>query len=205
MAGPGSHQLTNTRMPNHDTSVVIQQAMPSPQSSSVITQAPSTNRQIGWVHFRFLVSPVLWLQQLHGGPSVAFVVLKVQLHAGPDVVFMVLEVTGFALGPASMRQGPLQHVVAHCGGMARLLHLLQTWHFGWKGQCAVLAGKSCFLHSFFCFYLLTLHEEDPFYLLTCCFFNCPGKKEYFWSWSFCFLQWEFWVLSGIGLFPTYSV
>uniref|UniRef100_A0A803XVG2 Cyclic AMP-responsive element-binding protein 5 n=1 Tax=Meleagris gallopavo TaxID=9103 RepID=A0A803XVG2_MELGA len=38
MAGPGSHQLTNTRMPNHDTSVVIQQAMPSPQSSSVITQ-----------------------------------------------------------------------------------------------------------------------------------------------------------------------
>uniref|UniRef100_A0A8B9MKL6 cAMP responsive element binding protein 5 n=1 Tax=Accipiter nisus TaxID=211598 RepID=A0A8B9MKL6_9AVES len=47
MAGPGSHQLTNTRMPNHDTSVVIQQAMPSPQSSSVITQAPSTNRQIG--------------------------------------------------------------------------------------------------------------------------------------------------------------
>ncbi|KAJ7407244.1 hypothetical protein BTVI_63819 [Pitangus sulphuratus] len=48
MAGPGSHQLTNTRMPNHDTSVVIQQAMPSPQSSSVITQAPSTNRQIGF-------------------------------------------------------------------------------------------------------------------------------------------------------------
>ncbi|KAM4689217.1 cyclic AMP-responsive element-binding protein 5 isoform 1-T1 [Discoglossus pictus] len=47
MTGPGSHQLSNTRMPNHDTSVVIQQAMPSPQSSSVITQAPSTNRQIG--------------------------------------------------------------------------------------------------------------------------------------------------------------
>ncbi|KAM7325267.1 hypothetical protein ACRRTK_015520 [Alexandromys fortis] len=47
MTGPGAHQLGNTRMPNHDTSVVIQQAMPSPQSSSVITQAPSTNRQIG--------------------------------------------------------------------------------------------------------------------------------------------------------------
>nr|XP_008516096.1 PREDICTED: cyclic AMP-responsive element-binding protein 5-like [Equus przewalskii] len=47
MAGPGAHQLGSTRMPNHDTSVVIQQAMPSPQSSSVITQAPSTNRQIG--------------------------------------------------------------------------------------------------------------------------------------------------------------
>uniref|UniRef100_A0A3Q1M5V1 cAMP responsive element binding protein 5 n=2 Tax=Bos TaxID=9903 RepID=A0A3Q1M5V1_BOVIN len=47
MAGPGAHQLGSARMPNHDTSVVIQQAMPSPQSSSVITQAPSTNRQIG--------------------------------------------------------------------------------------------------------------------------------------------------------------
>lgn len=46
-AMPGPHQLGTTRMPNHDTSVVIQQAMPSPQSSSVITQAPSTNRQIG--------------------------------------------------------------------------------------------------------------------------------------------------------------
>lgn len=47
MTGPGAHQLGSSRMPNHDTSVVIQQAMPSPQSSSVITQAPSTNRQIG--------------------------------------------------------------------------------------------------------------------------------------------------------------
>ncbi|KAG9476215.1 hypothetical protein GDO78_003001 [Eleutherodactylus coqui] len=47
MGGPAGHQLSNTRLPNHDTSVVIQQAMPSPQSSSVITQAPSTNRQIG--------------------------------------------------------------------------------------------------------------------------------------------------------------
>ena len=46
MAGPGAHQLGSARMPNHDTSVVIQQAMPSPQSSSVITQAPSTNRRI---------------------------------------------------------------------------------------------------------------------------------------------------------------
>lgn len=47
MTAPGVHQLSNPRMPNHDTSIVIQQAMPSPQSSSVITQAPSTNRQIG--------------------------------------------------------------------------------------------------------------------------------------------------------------
>ncbi|XP_077124940.1 cyclic AMP-responsive element-binding protein 5 isoform X2 [Ranitomeya variabilis] len=47
MGGPASHQLSNSRLPNHDSSVVIQQAMPSPQSSSVITQAPSTNRQIG--------------------------------------------------------------------------------------------------------------------------------------------------------------
>ncbi|XP_039197929.1 cyclic AMP-responsive element-binding protein 5 isoform X3 [Crotalus tigris] len=47
MTEAGVHQLSNPRMPNHDTSIVIQQAMPSPQSSSVITQAPSTNRQIG--------------------------------------------------------------------------------------------------------------------------------------------------------------
>lgn len=45
--GPGQHQ--HSRMGNHETSIVIQQALPSPQSSSVITQAPSTNRQIGWV------------------------------------------------------------------------------------------------------------------------------------------------------------
>ncbi|XP_072572099.1 cyclic AMP-responsive element-binding protein 5 isoform X3 [Paramormyrops kingsleyae] len=36
----------HSRMPNHDSSIVIQ-ALPSPQSSSVITQAPSTNRPIG--------------------------------------------------------------------------------------------------------------------------------------------------------------
>ncbi|KAK5862422.1 hypothetical protein PBY51_017821 [Eleginops maclovinus] len=43
----GQHQQSHSRMGNHDTSIVIQQALPSPQSSSVITQAPSTNRQIG--------------------------------------------------------------------------------------------------------------------------------------------------------------
>ncbi|XP_048378072.1 cyclic AMP-responsive element-binding protein 5 isoform X1 [Stegostoma tigrinum] len=47
MSGSASHLLATTRMPNHDSGVVIQQAMPSPTSSSVITQAPSTNRQIG--------------------------------------------------------------------------------------------------------------------------------------------------------------
>ncbi|KAL7874169.1 hypothetical protein SRHO_G00051390 [Serrasalmus rhombeus] len=41
------HQQSHGRMANHDSSIVIQQALPSPQSSSVITQAPSTNRQIG--------------------------------------------------------------------------------------------------------------------------------------------------------------
>ncbi|XP_006636129.1 cyclic AMP-responsive element-binding protein 5 isoform X1 [Lepisosteus oculatus] len=46
-AGPSPHQPAQARMSNHDTSIVIQQALPSPQSSSVITQAPSTNRQIG--------------------------------------------------------------------------------------------------------------------------------------------------------------
>ncbi|XP_016143008.1 cyclic AMP-responsive element-binding protein 5-like [Sinocyclocheilus grahami] len=45
--GPNQHQQTHSRMANHDGSIVIQQALPSPQSSSVITQAPSTNRQIG--------------------------------------------------------------------------------------------------------------------------------------------------------------
>ncbi|XP_056618951.1 cyclic AMP-responsive element-binding protein 5 isoform X2 [Triplophysa dalaica] len=45
--GPNHHQQTHSRMANHDSSIVIQQALPSPQSSSVITQAPSTNRQIG--------------------------------------------------------------------------------------------------------------------------------------------------------------
>ncbi|XP_062322729.1 cyclic AMP-responsive element-binding protein 5 isoform X1 [Osmerus eperlanus] len=44
---PGQHQQSHSRMANHDSSIVIQQALPSPQSSSVITQAPSTNRQIG--------------------------------------------------------------------------------------------------------------------------------------------------------------
>ncbi|XP_038653204.1 cyclic AMP-responsive element-binding protein 5 isoform X3 [Scyliorhinus canicula] len=47
MSGPAPHQLASARMSNHDSGVVIQQAMPSPTSSSVITQAPSTNRQIG--------------------------------------------------------------------------------------------------------------------------------------------------------------
>ncbi|XP_015830462.3 cyclic AMP-responsive element-binding protein 5 isoform X3 [Nothobranchius furzeri] len=46
-AGQGQHQHPHSRMASHDTSIVIQQALPSPQSSSVITQAPSTNRQIG--------------------------------------------------------------------------------------------------------------------------------------------------------------
>ncbi|XP_067305173.1 cyclic AMP-responsive element-binding protein 5 isoform X1 [Pseudorasbora parva] len=45
--GPNQHQQSHSRMTNHDSSIVIQQALPSPQSSSVITQAPSTNRQIG--------------------------------------------------------------------------------------------------------------------------------------------------------------
>ncbi|XP_026855837.1 cyclic AMP-responsive element-binding protein 5 isoform X2 [Electrophorus electricus] len=42
---PTSHP--HARMVTHESSIVIQQALPSPQSSSVITQAPSTNRQIG--------------------------------------------------------------------------------------------------------------------------------------------------------------
>nr|XP_023673510.1 cyclic AMP-responsive element-binding protein 5-like isoform X1 [Paramormyrops kingsleyae]XP_023673511.1 cyclic AMP-responsive element-binding protein 5-like isoform X1 [Paramormyrops kingsleyae] len=48
--GPGGqnqHQSSHMRVANHGSGIVIQQAIPSPQSSSVITQAPSTNRQIG--------------------------------------------------------------------------------------------------------------------------------------------------------------
>ncbi|KAK3551309.1 hypothetical protein QTP70_013927, partial [Hemibagrus guttatus] len=44
---PNQHQQPHSGMANHESSIVIQQALPSPQSSSVITQAPSTNRQIG--------------------------------------------------------------------------------------------------------------------------------------------------------------
>ncbi|XP_034145037.1 cyclic AMP-responsive element-binding protein 5 isoform X2 [Esox lucius] len=43
----GQSQQHHSRMGNHEGGIVIQQALPSPQSSSVITQAPSTNRQIG--------------------------------------------------------------------------------------------------------------------------------------------------------------
>ena len=42
-------------------------------------------------------------------------VLKVQLHAGADVVLVVLDVAEFALDPASMQQGPLQHVLQTVG------------------------------------------------------------------------------------------
>ncbi|CAD7694243.1 unnamed protein product [Nyctereutes procyonoides] len=47
MAGPGTHQLGSTRMPNHDTSVVIQQAMPSPQSSSMERQMSVNSSLLG--------------------------------------------------------------------------------------------------------------------------------------------------------------
>ncbi|XP_072880573.1 cyclic AMP-responsive element-binding protein 5 isoform X2 [Hemitrygon akajei] len=47
ISGQVAHQLTPTRMQNHDNGIANQQAMPSPTSNSVITQAPSTNRQIG--------------------------------------------------------------------------------------------------------------------------------------------------------------
>lgn len=47
MHSQGQHQQSHSRMGSHDTSIVVQQALPSPQSSSVITQAPSTNRHIG--------------------------------------------------------------------------------------------------------------------------------------------------------------
>ncbi|XP_062847730.1 cyclic AMP-responsive element-binding protein 5 [Trichomycterus rosablanca] len=45
--GPNQHQQPHNRLSNHEGGMVIQQALPSPQSSSVITQAPSTNRHIG--------------------------------------------------------------------------------------------------------------------------------------------------------------
>ncbi|XP_029104147.1 cyclic AMP-responsive element-binding protein 5-like isoform X1 [Scleropages formosus] len=46
-AGQNQHQPPHVCMTNHSSGMGIQQALPSPQSSSVITQAPSTNRQTG--------------------------------------------------------------------------------------------------------------------------------------------------------------
>ncbi|MBN3317583.1 CREB5 protein, partial [Atractosteus spatula] len=66
-AGPSPHQPAQARMPNHDTSIVIQQALPSPQSSSVITQAPSTNRQIGRQGISFNSN---WVQSQVGASDV---------------------------------------------------------------------------------------------------------------------------------------
>ncbi|KAG7466852.1 hypothetical protein MATL_G00146830 [Megalops atlanticus] len=43
---PASLQVPNVLLASTDTSVVIQQALPSPTSSSVITQVPSSNRTI---------------------------------------------------------------------------------------------------------------------------------------------------------------
>ncbi|XP_067843682.1 cyclic AMP-dependent transcription factor ATF-2 isoform X1 [Heptranchias perlo] len=43
---PASLQVPNVLLANSETSVVIQQALPSPTSTSVITQTPSTNRNI---------------------------------------------------------------------------------------------------------------------------------------------------------------
>uniref|UniRef100_A0A4X2LUA8 Activating transcription factor 2 n=1 Tax=Vombatus ursinus TaxID=29139 RepID=A0A4X2LUA8_VOMUR len=43
---PASLQVPNVLLTSSDSSVIIQQAVPSPTSSTVITQAPSSNRQI---------------------------------------------------------------------------------------------------------------------------------------------------------------
>uniref|UniRef100_H2ZRN5 Cyclic AMP-dependent transcription factor ATF-2 n=1 Tax=Latimeria chalumnae TaxID=7897 RepID=H2ZRN5_LATCH len=43
---PASLQVPNVLLASSDASVVIQQALPSPTSSTVITQAPSSNRPI---------------------------------------------------------------------------------------------------------------------------------------------------------------
>ncbi|TSK34737.1 Cyclic AMP-responsive element-binding protein 5 [Bagarius yarrelli] len=59
--GPNQHQQPHGGMTNHESSIVIQQALPSPQSSSVITQAPSTNRQIGAPGSCKLFGPSLFL------------------------------------------------------------------------------------------------------------------------------------------------
>uniref|UniRef100_A0A8C6QJ99 Activating transcription factor 2 n=1 Tax=Nannospalax galili TaxID=1026970 RepID=A0A8C6QJ99_NANGA len=43
---PASLQVPNVLLTSSDSSVIIQQAVPSPTSSTVITQAPSSNRPI---------------------------------------------------------------------------------------------------------------------------------------------------------------
>lgn len=198
MAGPGSHQLTNTRMPNHDTSVVIQQAMPSPQSSSVITQAPSTNRQIGWVHFHLLVSLVLCLLQLPMGPDVVLVsswFLRSSCMQDQMLFSWFLRLQSLHLTLPAWARTPAAHV-ADCGewpDYSRCGTLVQ------KGWNAVLTGKSCFLHPVFCFYLLMI-------ILHVFSITALGRKtKCLWSWSFNFLQWEFWVSYGIQLFLMSSV
>ncbi|XP_068614384.1 cyclic AMP-responsive element-binding protein 5 [Brachionichthys hirsutus] len=94
-AGQGQHQHSHSRMSNHDTSIVIQQALPSPQSNSVITQAPSTNRQIGCVMFFYvtelqmtasgLSSPLCVCTESH--PSV-FSKMERQMSMGSNMMGM---------------------------------------------------------------------------------------------------------------------
>ena len=67
---------------------------------------------------------------------------------------MVLEVMEFALDPASMWQGPLQHVLQAAGEWAGYCMYSRPGTLVQEGQSAVLAGKSCFLHPVFWFYLL---------------------------------------------------
>lgn len=43
---PASLQVPNVLLTSSDSSVIIQQAIPSPTSSTVITQAPSSNRPV---------------------------------------------------------------------------------------------------------------------------------------------------------------
>uniref|UniRef100_F7B0R5 Activating transcription factor 2 n=1 Tax=Equus caballus TaxID=9796 RepID=F7B0R5_HORSE len=65
---PASLQVPNVLLTSSDSSVIIQQAVPSPTSSTVITQAPSSNRPI----------VLLQLTQLHR-PKIQVVVEEEQL------------------------------------------------------------------------------------------------------------------------------
>lgn len=117
--------------------------------------------------FHFLISPVLWLQQLHAGPDGVLVVLKVQLHAGPDVVLVVLEVREFALDPANVWQGPPQYVLQTVGKWPGYCIHSRPGTVVQKGQNAVLAGESCFLRPVFfvcLFVFICLHSKFILFL-----------------------------------------
>ncbi|XP_030638467.1 cyclic AMP-responsive element-binding protein 5 [Chanos chanos] len=108
--GPNQHSQSHARMSSHDSSIVIQQALPSPQSSSVITQAPSTNRQIGPVPGS--LSSLLHLRNRQRQPLPASIpaTLPDPTMQGSSAVLMPME-RQMSMGSSMM--GMQQHSTSH--------------------------------------------------------------------------------------------